>query len=95
MLRYIGRTAPLARAVTRAFQGVLLPAVGGHPWTGRTFMAAWSSREALDVTLVDPKLVVEVAVDVARDVASRWRHPARLHRARPDVSAESVPMFGE
>ena len=36
----------------------------------------------LTVTLVHPKLVVEVSVDVARDASGRWRHPARLHRVR-------------
>ncbi|MEU9647195.1 ATP-dependent DNA ligase, partial [Streptomyces sp. NPDC048188] len=94
MLRYAGRTTPLARPVARSLEGVLLPAAGGHPWTGRTFTAGWGSRDVLDITLVDPQLVVEVAVDVARDAAGRWRHPARLHRTRPDLSACSVPLFG-
>ncbi|MEU3827975.1 cold shock domain-containing protein [Streptomyces sp. NPDC029080] len=40
-------------------------------------------RETLDVTVVEPELVVEVGVDVARDVSGRWRHPARLHRPLP------------
>nr|WP_237546092.1 ATP-dependent DNA ligase [Streptomyces sp. SID5606] len=93
-LRYTGRTTPLARTVTRSLQGALLPAAGGHPWTGRTFTAGWGSRDVLDVTLVDPQLVVEVDVDVARDAAGRWRHPVRLHRTRPDLSDESVPLFG-
>jgi hypothetical protein len=44
------------------------------------------------VTLVHPKLVVEVGVDVARDASGRWRHPARLHRARPDLSSADVPL---
>ncbi|WP_432101321.1 ATP-dependent DNA ligase [Streptomyces sp. WAC 04229] len=95
VLRYTGRTTPLAAAVTRSLEGVLVPAAGGHPWAGRTFTAGWGSRDVLDVALVDPQLVVEVAVDVARDAAGRWRHPVRLHRTRSDLSAESVPMFGE
>jgi hypothetical protein len=37
------------------------------------------------------ELVVEVGVDVARDASGRWRHPARLHRARPDLSPADVP----
>jgi hypothetical protein len=32
-------------------------------------------------------MVVEVAVDVARGAAGRWRHPVRLHRPRLDVPA--------
>ncbi|WP_225828489.1 hypothetical protein [Streptomyces naphthomycinicus] len=38
---------------------------------------------------------VEVAVDVARDAAGRWRHPARPHRVRTDISAAQVPPFGQ
>lgn len=40
--------------------------------------AGWGSRESLHVALVAPQLVVEVGVDVARDSAARWRHPASL-----------------
>ncbi|MGV9937830.1 ATP-dependent DNA ligase [Streptomyces olivaceoviridis] len=40
-------------------------------------------------------MVMEVAVDVARDSAGRWRHPVRPHRIRPDVDAAQVPLFGE
>ncbi|MEV7346292.1 ATP-dependent DNA ligase [Streptomyces sp. NPDC093544] len=35
--------------------------------------------------------MVEVSVDVARDASSRWRYPARLHRARPDLSPADIP----
>ncbi|CAM5578039.1 hypothetical protein STENM327S_05927 [Streptomyces tendae] len=68
-LRYLGRTTTLVRAPSASFAEVLVPAVGGHPWEGRTFTAGWGSRDVLDVVLVDPQLVVEVAVDVARDRA--------------------------
>ncbi|MFF9100041.1 hypothetical protein ACF1AU_05535 [Streptomyces rubrogriseus] len=54
----------------------------------------WGSRDVLDVTFVDPHLVVEVAVDVARDAAGRWRHPVQLHRARPDLPSRAVPPYG-
>jgi hypothetical protein len=40
-------------------------------------------------------VVMEVAVDVARDAAGRWRHPARAHRVRADLDVASVPLFGE
>ncbi|MGW0771100.1 ATP-dependent DNA ligase [Streptomyces sp. NPDC002676] len=60
---------------------------------GWTFSAGWGSRESLHVTLVEPELVVEVGVDVARDSAGRWRHPDRWHRARPDLSPADVPAF--
>lgn len=61
---------------------------------GRTFTAGWGSRDVLEVTLVDPQLVVEVAVDVARDAAGRWRHPVRLHRVRVELHPMQVPEFG-
>jgi hypothetical protein len=32
------------------------------------------NSQTLDVTLVEPELVVEVGVDVARDASGRWRH---------------------
>ncbi|MEU9522790.1 hypothetical protein [Streptomyces sp. NPDC048224] len=92
-LRYTGRTVALARTTTAALADALEPATGRHPWTGRTFTAGWGSRHVLDVTLVDPQLVVEVVVDVARDGAGRWRHPVRLHRPRPDLPAQAVPPF--
>ncbi len=36
-LRYTGRTVPLARTATATLAGALTPAIGEHPWTGRTF----------------------------------------------------------
>lgn len=57
----------------------------GHPWTGWSFSARWGSQEKLNVTLVEPELVVEVGVDVARDASGRW------HRARPTSPAPTSP----
>ncbi|MFJ9831857.1 ATP-dependent DNA ligase [Streptomyces sp. NPDC101169] len=42
------------------------------------------------MTLVNPDLVIEVGVDIARDTAGRWRHPARFHRLRPDLQPDGV-----
>ncbi|MFF3934235.1 ATP-dependent DNA ligase [Streptomyces hirsutus] len=50
-------------------------------------------QEKLVVTLVEPELVVEVDVDVARDASGRWRHPVRLHRARSDLSSADIPSL--
>ncbi|MGA5811078.1 ATP-dependent DNA ligase [Streptomyces cellulosae] len=36
--------------------------------------------------MVEPELVMEVGVDVARDSGGRWRHAAHGHRARPDIA---------
>ncbi|ANB03973.1 hypothetical protein SAM40697_6916 [Streptomyces ambofaciens] len=93
-LRFTGRTTTLPQTAGRAVAALLTPGGPAHPWTGWTFPARWGSRDVLDVTLVHPQLVVEVAVDVARDAVGGWRHPARLHRVRPDVSPEAVPPFG-
>ncbi|MER7570053.1 ATP-dependent DNA ligase [Streptomyces sp. NPDC097941] len=92
-LQYTGRTTTLTRAASATVAGHLAPAQPGHPWTGWSFSAGWGSRETLNVTLVEPDSVVEVGVDVARDAAGRWRHPARLHRARPDLSPVDVPRW--
>ncbi|MFE5219309.1 MULTISPECIES: ATP-dependent DNA ligase [unclassified Streptomyces] len=92
-LRYIGRSTTLPPTAGRTVAGLLTPAGNDHPWTGWTFSAGWGSRESLHVTLAMPELVVEVGVDVARDSAGRWRHPARWHRPRPDLSPADVPAF--
>ncbi|MEU3094787.1 hypothetical protein ABZ690_08195 [Streptomyces sp. NPDC006967] len=92
-LRHVGRSTTLPQASGRTIASLLVPAGDGHPWAGWSFSAGWGSRESLHVTLVVPELVVEVGVDVARDRAGRWRHPARWHRSRPDLSAGDVPVF--
>lgn len=58
-----------------------------HSGRGRPFL------DRLDVTPGVPELVVEV--DVARDGAGRWRHPARRHRMRPDLFPVDVLHFAE
>ncbi|MFE1227202.1 ATP-dependent DNA ligase [Streptomyces sp. NPDC058759] len=90
-LQYVGRTTTLAQVTGAAVAELLTPGRRGHPWTGWSFSAAWGSQEKLNVTLVEPELVVEVGVDVARDASGRWRHPARWHRARSDLSPADVP----
>lgn len=64
-------------------------------WTGWTFSAGWGTQRTLDVHLVQPDVVMEVAIDVARDAAGQWRHPARAHRVRTDIDVDQVPLFGE
>ncbi|MFE5406423.1 ATP-dependent DNA ligase [Streptomyces sp. NPDC056580] len=92
-LQYVGRTTTPTLRASSTVTGLLTPARRGHPWTGWSFSAGWGSRETLDTTLVEPELVAEVGVDVARDASGRWRHPARWHRARPDLSPTEVPQF--
>ncbi|MEH0557592.1 ATP-dependent DNA ligase [Streptomyces sp. B21-101] len=92
-LQYVGRTTTLAQTAGAAVASLLAAGRRGHPWTGWSFSAGWGSQEKLNVTLVEPELVVEVGVDVARDASGRWRHPARWHRARPDLSPADVPRL--
>lgn len=91
--QYVGRTTTLARTASAAVAGLLAAGRRGHTWTGWSFSAEWGSREKLNVTLVEPELVVEVGVDVARNASGRWRHPACWHRARPDLSPADVPRL--
>ncbi|MFJ3365808.1 ATP-dependent DNA ligase [Streptomyces anthocyanicus] len=91
-LRYVGLSTTLPQASGRSIAKLLTPA-GEHPWAGSSFSAGWGAHESLHVTLVVPELVVEVGVDVARDGHGRWRHQARWHRARPDLSLADVPLF--
>jgi ATP-dependent DNA ligase len=94
-LQYTGRSTTLPQAAGRALAELLTPPAVTHPWEGWTFSAGWGTQRALDVHLVQPDVVMEVAVDVARDAAGRWRHPARAHRVRADLDVASVPLFGE
>ncbi|MFF4398387.1 hypothetical protein [Streptomyces sp. NPDC001480] len=93
--QYVGRTTTLAQAAGAAFADLLAQGRRGHPWAGWSFSAGWGSQEKLNVTLVEPKLVVEVGVDVARDASGRWRHPARWHRFRAEMHPMQVPKFEE
>ncbi|MFJ8596931.1 ATP-dependent DNA ligase [Streptomyces sp. NPDC093598] len=83
----------------RCLAGLFAAERGGHPWTGWSFSANWGTQRTLEVFLVEPEVVMEVvmevAVDVARDSGGRWRHPARPHRVRTDISVQDVPLFGE
>jgi hypothetical protein len=89
--QYVGRTTTLAQAAGAGVAGLLAQGRHDHPWTGWSFSSVWSSQEKLNVTLVEPALVVEVGVDVAHDASGRSHHPARRHRARPDLSSADVP----
>ncbi|MFK0172595.1 ATP-dependent DNA ligase [Streptomyces sp. NPDC090306] len=93
-LRYVGRTTVLPRADGARVGERLSAAAGGHPWEGWSFSAGWGRRETLAVTLVEPEVVAEVGVDVARDASGRWRHPARWHRLRADLGRDDVPRVG-
>ena len=94
-LQYVGRSTTLSRTAGRAVADQLTPPHDAHPLTGWTFSAGWGTQRTLDAVLVQPDAVMEVNVDVARDSAGRWRHPARPHRNRADADVQEVPLFGE
>ncbi|MFD8609615.1 ATP-dependent DNA ligase [Streptomyces sp. NPDC059631] len=94
-LQYTGRSTTLPQTLGRALAEVLAPPAGAHPWEGWSFSASWGTQRTLDVVLVEPQVVLEVAVDVARDAADRFRHPARPHRIRTDMGVAQVPLSGE
>ncbi|MFJ2094665.1 ATP-dependent DNA ligase [Streptomyces sp. NPDC087901] len=93
-LQYTGRTSVLSYQSRRALAALLAPASGGHPWEGWTFSAAWGTKDTLQVELVEPVLVAEVAADVSLDSKGRWRHPVRWLRLRPEMVPGDVPLFG-
>lgn len=70
-LQYVGRTTTLARATSQSVAALLSAAGEDHSWTGCFLSVGWGGRETLDVSLVEPRLVVEVGVDVAMDCAGR------------------------
>ncbi|MFF9786289.1 ATP-dependent DNA ligase [Streptomyces nigrescens] len=94
-MRYVGRSTVLNVASRQALAAELQPAGPRHPWKGWTFSAGWGSQQQLQVQLVEPAVVAEVAVDVALDAAGRWRHPVRLVRVRTDLALADVPVLGE
>ncbi|MET7458302.1 ATP-dependent DNA ligase [Streptomyces sp. NPDC005574] len=92
-LQYIGRTSTLSATTAANVTPHLSPVHGKHPWRGWTFSAGWGTHEKLDPILVQPRPVAEVAVDVARDTAGRWRHPVKLQRIRTDLKPDDIPQF--
>nr|WP_205615519.1 ATP-dependent DNA ligase [Streptomyces harenosi] len=90
-LRYVARTAPLARAARDELGARLRPGGPDHPWRGRRFSAGWGSSEQLDHQPVQPSVVVEFAGDTAVDDGV-YRHPVRYLRIRDDLDADRLPL---
>ncbi len=89
--QYVGRTTTLAQVAGAAVAGLLAAGRRGHPWTGCSFSAGWGSQEKLNVTLVEPEMVVEVGVDVAHDASGRWRHRPPAGGATPHAGTVPAP----
>jgi ATP-dependent DNA ligase len=86
-----GGTSTLTDSQALEVAAFLRPPIGSHPWP--TVLPAggggvWGG-EPIEVTLVDPTLVVEVLADTAQ-AHGHWRHVVRYLRARPDLSAAEL-----
>lgn len=88
-LQYIGRTTTLAQAAGSTVGALLAPA---RPSMDGLVVLRQVGHQG-DDERHQPELVVGVVVDVARDASGRWRHPARLHRARPDLQPADIPRL--
>ena len=105
VLRHVGVATAFSRQQREEFLPVLLDRaieLRRHPWRdgyaleggaiGRLAGSAgrWSPDMPLDWMPIRPELVCEVAYD--RPDGTRFRHPARFRRWRPDRAAESCTI---
>jgi ATP-dependent DNA ligase len=86
-----GSTGQLKPSQQKEVSELLVPARTDHPWpnplpAGR--LGAWG-REALDVVLVDPVLVVEIATDGVHE-SGHWRHLTRFIRVRAELQPQDL-----
>jgi len=87
----VGRTGPLSPAQAADLAGALMPAGPGHPWPERIGTGRFGGgRLSVELTRVEPVLVVEVAADAALH-AGVFRHPLRYVRRRPDLRPPDLP----
>jgi ATP-dependent DNA ligase len=86
-----GGTGMLSPAQSAEVATFLRPPVKPHPWPtvipgGRS--GVWGG-EPLEVTLVDPTLVVEVLADSGQQ-HGHWRHVVRYVRVRPELHSDGL-----
>lgn len=91
----VGHTTPLTAAAAAELAALLIAAGGEHPWPER-LPAGWAGGLSgqgppIDYVRVEPRVVVEVRVDVAAE-RGRWRHALRYLRPRPDLTPADVPL---
>ncbi|MPQ96567.1 ATP-dependent DNA ligase [Modestobacter sp. I12A-02628] len=87
----VGRTTPLSGAQAVTLDGLLAPSAGGHPWPARIGTGRFGGgRLQVELTRVEPTVVVEVSADAAF-TAGVFRHPVRYLRPRPDLRPEDLP----
>lgn len=93
-LRIVGRSTPLKTATARQLARWLEPPRNVHPWPetvkGTALDRFNRDKEPVTLTLVEP-VAVEVSADTAWSGRS-FRHPLRLLRARPELSAADIGL---
>lgn len=92
-LRMVGRSTTLSRAQSRALAAVLTHAAGDHPWPDSIAATRFGgARDRIELTRVEPTVVVEVAADAARDHGV-WRHGLRSIRLRADLTVSDLTIL--
>lgn len=87
----VGRSTPLGSAIsTEIAAAVQAMQSDQHPWPHQ--ISAGYGGGVVDLTHVDPQLVVEVSADTAL-LGGRWRHAVRLTRLRQDLTTGQVPRY--
>lgn len=87
-LRVVGRTTPIPRHMRVELGTRLRPARAAHPWPAVLPPARYGNSAPVEYDRVEPRVVVELAVDAAIDLVRErpvWRHPAKLRRVRYDL----------
>ena len=87
-----GRTGPLRPAQRAAVARFLRPPGGPHPWPSELpvwRLGRFGRGDKVEVTLVEPSLVVEVSADTAFEYG-KWRHVTTVVRARPELAVRDV-----
>lgn len=95
-LRMVGRSTTLSRVQSRALAAVLTPAAAAavdHPWPDSIVATRFGdARDRVELTRVDPTVIVEVAADAARDHGV-WRHGLRSIRLRADLTVSDLAIL--
>jgi hypothetical protein len=89
--QYTGRTTNLAQAPGSVVGGLL--SVPARPPMEGSSPPGGAPGGDVERHTGAARVVVEVGVDATRDASGRRRHPARLHRARPDLSPADVAQL--
>jgi ATP-dependent DNA ligase len=88
-LQFAGTTTELSPRQRSDVAALVRAAPSPHEWLPDTTANRWSGAAKRDLFSVQETLVIEVSVDTSLQ-DGRWRHPAKLVRTRPDLTAAEV-----